>query len=66
MPRLGRLVRRLLPTRSTRPAAPERPERPVRPGRPSRPLLPRPRGEYANDGFPVEHPRAIKRSERDG
>jgi hypothetical protein len=43
MPSLSRLVRRL---------------RPTRPHRPARPLLPHPRGEYANDGFPLEHPRS--------
>ncbi|MGP3971154.1 hypothetical protein [Streptomyces sp. 6N223] len=51
MPSLGRLVRRLRPTL---------PHRPSRPSRPSRPLLPRPRGEYANDGFPLEHPRSVR------
>jgi hypothetical protein len=46
MPRLSRLVQRLRPSRQGRPQ------------RPSRPLLPHPRGEYANDGFPREHPRS--------
>lgn len=47
MPRLSRLVRRLLHAR------------------PTRPLLPRPRGEYDHDGFPIEHPRSVRPRERD-
>jgi hypothetical protein len=50
MPRFSRLVRRL---------------RPTRPSRPSRPLLPRPRGEYANDGFPLEHPRTRRNDSKE-
>lgn len=45
MTSLGRFVRRL---------------RPTFPHRPSRPLLPGPRGEYANDGFPRVHPRSLR------
>ena len=35
------------------------------PTRPTRPLLPRPRGEYANDGFPLVHPRGVREPERE-